>query len=115
MLSIPLLALVLGNGWIVASSLIILERTAKALKKPAKNSLVSFASSEIGVGKGFAYLVGLDQLGTFVGPVIVFVLAYFSPLGDTLSAYRKSFTFLLIPALITIALVFYSWKKISTP
>lgn len=73
-LSIPLLAFVPENGWIVASSLIILERSAKALKKPAKNSLVSFASSEVGVGKGFAYLEVLDQLGAFIGPIIIFLM-----------------------------------------
>lgn len=54
-------------------------------------------------------------MGAFIGPVIVFVLTYFSPLCDTLSSYRKSFTFLLIPALITIALVFYSWRRYPHP
>ena len=54
-LAIPLLAFVPENGWIVACGLVIMERIGKAIKKPAKNTLVSFAASEVGTGKGFAY------------------------------------------------------------
>ena len=54
-LAIPLLAHVPENGWIIACGLVILERVVKAIKKPAKNTLVSFAASEVGTGKGFAY------------------------------------------------------------
>ena len=59
-LAIPALALVPKNGWMIACSLIILERIGKAIKKPAKNTLVSFAASEVGMGKGFAYQEFLD-------------------------------------------------------
>lgn len=54
-LAIPALALVPENGWVIACGLVILERVGKAIKKPAKNTLVSFAASEVGTGKGFAY------------------------------------------------------------
>lgn len=54
-LAIPALALVPENGWVIACGLVIMERIGKAIKKPAKNTLVSFAASEIGTGKGFAY------------------------------------------------------------
>ena len=73
-LAIPALALIPENGWIVACGLVILERVGKAIKKPAKNTLVSFAASEVGTGKGFAYQEFLDQLGAFLGPVILFAL-----------------------------------------
>ena len=61
-LAIPALALVPQNGWIIACGLVVLERVGKAIKKPAKNTLVSFAASEVGTGKGFAYQEFLDQL-----------------------------------------------------
>ena len=70
-LAIPALALIPQNGWVVACGLVILERIGKAVKKPAKNTLVSFAASEVGVGKGFAFLEFLDQLGAFIGTVIL--------------------------------------------
>ena len=73
-LAIPAVALIPQNGWIIACGLVILERVGKAIKKPAKNTLVSFAASEIGTGKGFAYQEFLDQLGAFLGPVMLFSL-----------------------------------------
>lgn len=114
-LAVPLLALVPENGWVVASALIIMERSAKALKKPAKNSLVSFASSEVGIGKGFAYMEVLDQLGAFLGPVIIFLMSYFAKSDSEIGTYHKAFAILIIPALITIALVIFSWRKYPHP
>jgi len=58
--------------------LVITERAGKAIKKPAKNTLVSFAVSEMGTGKGFAYQEFLDQLGAFLGPVMLFIISYIS-------------------------------------
>lgn len=104
-LAIPALALIPENGWVIACGLVILERVGKAIKKPAKNTLVSFAASEIGTGKGFAYQEFLDQLGAFLGPVMLFVIAAVKGTGNLFSTYRVCFAVLGIPALITIALV----------
>ena len=101
-LAIPALALIPENGWVLACGLVILERVGKAIKKPAKNTLVSFAASEIGTGKGFAYQEFLDQLGAFLGPVILFVISLIKGPGNLFSTYRVCFAFLGIPALITI-------------
>lgn len=104
-LAIPALALIPENGWVIACGLVILERVGKAIKKPAKNTLVSFAASEIGTGKGFAYQEFLDQLGAFLGPVMLFLIAAVKGTGNLFSTYRVCFAVLGIPALITIALV----------
>lgn len=101
-LAIPALALVSEHGWIWACGLVILERIGKAIKKPAKNTLVSFAASEIGTGKGFAYQEFLDQLGAFLGPVLLFVIALVKGTDDLFTTYRISFAILLVPAMITI-------------
>jgi predicted MFS family arabinose efflux permease len=113
--AIPLLALVPENGWVIASGLVIMERIGKAVKKPAKNTLVSFAASEVGQGKGFAYQEFLDQLGAFLGPVILFVISYIKGTSHLLSTYRLCFAFLGIPAVITMALVFLSKMKYPHP
>ena len=105
-LAIPALALIPEHGWLWACGLVILERIGKAVKKPAKNALVSFAASEIGTGKGFAYQEFLDQLGAFLGPVLLFATALVRGTDDLFTTYRISFAILLIPALITIILVF---------
>ena len=114
-LAIPLLALVPENGWVIACGLIILERIGKAIKKPAKNTLVSFAAAEIGTGKGFAYQEALDQLGAFLGPVLLFGVGLWHGAGDLFSTYRVSFAFLAIPAVITMALVLVAWRRYPHP
>ena len=114
-LAIPALALVPENGWIAACGLVILERIGKAVKKPAKNTLVSFAASEVGTGKGFAFLEFLDQLGAFLGPVILFLIAAVKGTENLFSTYRVCFLFLGIPALVTIGLVVYSRVRYPHP
>jgi len=114
-LAIPALCLVSDNGYIFACFLIILERVGKAIKKPAKSTLVSFAATNIGVGKGFAYKELLDQLGAFLGPVILFVITKIKGTSELLDTYRLCFLALGIPALITISLCFYSKYKYPSP
>ena len=114
-LAIPALALVTEHGWVLACGLIIMERIGKAIKKPAKNTLVSFAASETGVGKGFAYQEFLDQLGAFLGPVILYLITLLLGTEKLFSTYRKCFLFLGIPALITLALVLFSRIKYPHP
>lgn len=114
-LAIPALALVPENGWIAACGLVILERIGKAVKKPAKNTLVSFAAAEIGTGKGFAYQEFLDQLGAFLGPVILFIIAAIKADSSLFSTYRICFAVLGIPALITVILVILSKMRYPDP
>lgn len=114
-LAIPALALIPENGWIYACGLVVLERVGQAIKKPAKNTLVSFASSEIGQGKGFAYQEFLDQLGAFLGPVVLFVISLIKGTKNMTNTYRLCFLALGIPALITIGLVLFSKYKYPHP
>lgn len=114
-LAIPALALVPENGWVIACALVVFERVGKAVKKPAKNTLVSFAASEVGTGKGFAYQEFLDQLGAFIGPVILFAVAAVKGTENLFSTYRFCFAILGIPALITIGLVVFSKFKYPDP
>lgn len=114
-LAIPALALIPQNGWVIACGLVILERVGKAIKKPAKNTLVSFAASEIGTGKGFAYQEFLDQLGAFLGPVMLFFIAAVKGTDNLFSTYRICFSLLGIPAIITISLVVLAKVKYPHP
>lgn len=114
-LAIPALALIPENGWVLACGLVIAERIGKSIKKPAKNTLISFAASEIGTGKGFAYQEFLDQLGAFIGPVVLFAIASIKGSGSLFSTYRVCFAVLGIPAAITIFLVLLSKAKYPHP
>ena len=54
-LAVPALALVGEHGWIMASILLVIQRMGKAIKKPAKDTIMSFAASQEGSGKMFWY------------------------------------------------------------
>lgn len=100
-IAIPTLALVPENGWMLACMLIILERTGKAIRQPAKNTLLSYASSQVGLGKGFAVQEFLDQMGAFLGPVLLFCVLWLKNGENSLGAYAACFAALTIPALLT--------------
>ncbi len=105
MISVPLLALVPKNGWALAVVFILSEKLGKAIKKPAKSALVSFASKQKGEGKSFALGEALDQIGACIGPLIVTAVFAFTNTDDTLRQYHMAFLFLGIPALACLGLL----------
>lgn len=113
--AIPAIALVPQGGWVVASMLIIAERVGKAIKKPAKNTMISFAASQTGQGKGFAYQEFLDQLGAFLGPLILFLVCWLKGTDDLYSTYKICFALLGVPAIITIILLLVARRKFPDP
>lgn len=72
--SVPLLAVTpfLGAaGLSVACALILLERTGKAIRSPAKTALLAGAAEQVGAGRGFGVHKALDQTGALIGPLLV--------------------------------------------
>ena len=114
-LAVPALALVGENGWIWACALIILERAGKAIKKPAKNTIMSFAASQEGAGRSFGLQELLDQIGAFLGPVLLYLVMLLKTEGDTFRMYSLCFAVLAIPAAITIVLLFVTKRKFPNP
>ena len=107
LLSIPLLAL--AGYWQLAALLIILERMGKAIRSPARDTMLSYAAKGVGRGWGFAVHEALDQVGAVIGPV-VFSLVFLLHGG-----YREGFTLLWIPALLTLAVLALARKKVPSP
>ena len=114
-LAVPALALVGEHGWIFAAGLIVIERMGKAIKKPAKNTLISFAASQEGAGKSFALEEMLDQIGAFLGPVMLYVVMLFKTDGTTFQIYSFCFAILLVPALATLGMLFFTKRKFPHP
>lgn len=112
---IPLLALVPENGWLLACAFILMEKMGKAIKKPAKNALVSFAAKQNGTGKSFAFSELLDQLGAFVGPLILSATYLATSSFSDYNRYRIGFLVLGIPALICFILLFTTRIKYPHP
>ena len=114
-LAVPALALVGENGWIWACGLIIVERAGKAIKKPAKNTIMSFAASQEGAGRSFGLQELLDQIGAFLGPVLLYLVMLLKTDGDTFHVYSLCFAVLAVPAAITIILLFVTKRRFPNP
>jgi len=71
---VPLLAVTPflgGAGLALAATLIVLERTGKAVRSPAKSALLARMATSTGRGRGFAVHKALDQVGAFSGPLLL--------------------------------------------
>lgn len=105
-LTVPLLG-VAGTLW-VACSLVIAERVGKAVRSPAKDTLLSHATSLTGRGRGFAVHEALDQVGAVIGPLTVAGL-----LALTGGDYAPALGVLALPGAATLALLI--WLRLRVP
>jgi MFS family permease len=71
---VPLMALAPalgGAGLAFGAAMVLLERTGKAIRSPAKSVLLAVAARNVGRGRGFGVHKALDQTGAFLGPLLV--------------------------------------------
>lgn len=114
-LAVPALALVGEHGWIAACILLVIQRTGKAIKKPSKDTIMSFAASQTGIGKSFGLQELLDQIGAFLGPLLLYFVMVFKGGDDLFHTYASCFGILAIPGFITILLLLYTRKRFPNP
>lgn len=114
-LAVPALALVGERGWIAACALLVIQRMGKAIKKPAKDTIMSFAASQEGVGKSFGIQEVLDQIGAFLGPVLLYLVMLFKTDGTTFEVYSTCFAVLAIPGVVTLILLIITRYKFPNP
>jgi MFS family permease len=105
--SIPLLGIPLGLE--MAVLLILLERLGKALRSPARDTVLSIISKDVGAGKTFGLHELLDQTGAIVGPLLVTALMLRS--NDN---YNYTFGFLFLPLLMLLVVLAYTYRRIGT-
>lgn len=96
--TIPLLGF--AHTWEMATLLIILERVGKAIRTPARDAMLSYATQKIGRGVGFGLHQIMDQVGGMLGPLLMTIVL--------LAHYHYSFGFylLFIPACITLTILY---------
>ena len=92
MLAVP--ALALAGNWPLAAALIVAERTGRAIRKPAMESMLSQAGNVIGHGWVFGLNEALDQAGATIGPLITAFILY------KRGGYNRAFSALLVSALL---------------
>jgi MFS family permease len=106
-LAIPLLAL--AGIWQVAAVFIIAERMGKAIRAPARDTILSYATKAVGRGWGFGIHEAMDQIGAFIGPLA------FSAVFLLHGGYRTGFGIMVIPALMTVAMLALARGKVPAP
>lgn len=97
LLAVPLLAL--AGSWEIAAVLLIMERLGKAIRTPARDVMLSHATSRVGSGWGFGVHEAMDQTGAILGPLIVAVVLVLN------GTYKTGFALLLVPALLALAVL----------
>jgi len=107
LLSVPLLAL--SGNWIVAAGLMILERAGRAIRNPARDAMLSHATSETGHGRGFGLHEALDQIGATAGPLIITAVLVAN------GSMRRAFAWLLVPALAARSILLYTRLRYPKP
>jgi MFS family permease len=106
-LAIPFLAYT--HHWQMAIFLIIIERMGKAIRSPARDAILSYATKQVGRGWGFAIHEAMDQVGAIIGPLI-FSLIFLLKKG-----YREGFGLLWIPALLVLVTLYFARREVPVP
>lgn len=99
---VPLLAVapfVGAAGVGVAATLILLERTGKAVRSPSKSALLARMAVQTGQGRGFAVHKTLDQVGAFAGPLLL------AGAAAVTGVYWPGFALLAVPGLLSLLLL----------
>ncbi|MFD6323123.1 MFS transporter [Streptomyces sp. NPDC058442] len=106
--SVPLLG-VAGVLW-AACVLVVAERVGKAVRSPAKDTLLSHATAATGRGRGFAVHEAMDQIGALVGPLLVAGV-----LALTGNDYGPALGVLAVPGIAVLLLLFWLRARVPDP
>lgn len=106
-IAVPMLSIT--SFWPVAALLVVMERLGKAVRAPARDTIVSIVSKGVGVGKAFGLHELMDQIGAVMGPLIVSAILYF-----TSNNYTITFAALFIPYTILLITLSYVYFKVRS-
>jgi MFS family permease len=95
--AVPLLAL--ADHWLLAALLIMAERAGRGIRTPARDAMLSHASSQTGLGWGFGLHEALDQTGAILGPLAMSGVLYLK------GSYQLAFGLLAVPAVVAFSVV----------
>jgi MFS family permease len=105
--AIPLLAF--AGNWQLAAFLLIAERIGKAIRSPARDTILSYTGKDVGRGWSFAIHEAMDQVGAVLGPLILSLSLIAS------GGYRTGFNILWIPVVLCVLFLFLANRKAPSP
>lgn len=108
LLSVPLLAF--AGFWQLAVALMIAERIGKAIRTPARDAMLSYATQEMGRGWGFGIAQALDQAGATIGPLLVSAALFLSH-----QSYHYAYLILIVPAIAALTILYIAFKQYPNP
>ena len=112
--AMPLLAFV--GQWQIAIGLLFLERIGKAIRNPARDAMLSYATKEMGRGWGYGLHEAMDQIGAFLGPVMVATALFVRGGSDLgIADYQAAFVLLFVPAVVAIAVLLTARSRFPRP
>lgn len=114
LISVPLLSLT--GVWQFAALFMVMERLGKALRAPARDTIVSQASKQVGTGLGFAISEVMDQIGALTGPLLLSGLfLVVGKTGNEIAKYQKGYSLFWIPFILVMACVTFAFIKVPNP
>jgi len=107
-LSVPLI----GSTNVIAPALVLYgtERLGKAVRSPAKDTLLSYASTQTGRGTAFGVHQAMDQAGAMAGPLLLAAV-----LSQHEGNYRLAFGVLIVPGVVVLGLLFWLRHRVPDP
>ncbi|MDF9410011.1 MAG: Major Facilitator Superfamily protein [Pelotomaculum sp. PtaB.Bin013] len=111
LLIVPLIGFTMN--WNILVVLILMERIGKALRSPAKDTILSgVAENQVGVGFAFGLQEALDQIGAFIGPLIFTMVFYFTG-KNGIAQYQLGYKALFVPFAILMIFLIYAYRRIK--
>jgi MFS family permease len=104
--SVPLLALT--SSLAPAAALVVGERFGKAVRTPARDTMLAQASVDMGRGRAFGIHEAMDQSGALLGPLLVALMV-------AVSDYKLGFAVLAIPAAAALVLLALLRRAVPVP
>jgi hypothetical protein len=111
---IPMLALT--GIWQFAAIFMVLERIGKGIRSPAKDTILSQATKQVGTGFGFAIVEFLDQIGATVGPLIfTFFFMSIGPGEKSIGDYQHGYSLMWFPFVVLMMVLFTAFFMVKNP
>lgn len=111
LLVVPLMGFTMH--WDILIVLILMERIGKALRNPAKDTVLSKVSeNQVGVGFAFGLQEALDQIGAFAGPLIFTMVFYFTGKSG-IAQYQTGYKWLFIAVILLMLFLSYAYRRVK--
>jgi hypothetical protein len=111
---IPMLALT--GIWQFAAIFMVLERIGKGIRSPAKDTILSQATKQVGTGFGFAIVEFLDQIGATIGPLIfTFFFMSVGPGERSIIDYQHGYSLMWFPFVVLMMVLFAAFFMVKNP